>query len=694
MDKKFWLLLVGVLVGSVLNFQTAAGQTITPDMFQHLHQANIKKDSAVLRWNSLDIEGQLIVRHKLAGENDSNFVYSPPFSSKNIEYGVGGLYSKKWFEWQVGAFPTANTSDISTVVWSEMSEFQSLAPKHYEGVKFGLFEILTLIGALGFFIYGMKIMSEGIQKIAGNKLRQVLSAMTSNRITGVLTGFGTTALIQSSSATTVMVVSFVNAGLLSLKQAVGVIMGANIGTTVTAFLVAYLGFGKFSISAYALPIIAIGFPLLFTKGTRLKSIAEFLIGFALLFMGLELLKTSVPDLDTQTLSFLHSLNGYGFLSTIIFVLIGTIITIIVQSSSAAITLTLILCDQGYIDFQMAAGIVLGENIGTTITANLAALIGNTAAKRAARAHLIFNLAGVFWMLLVFPFFLDGIDAFVQEILQKESPFTAISSVKDGLSWFHFFFNIANTVIMIWFVKSIVKIVRRVVPDRGEEDTFHLSYIGTGMMGTPELSLLEAKKEVVKFGRITTKMSSFLQQLLISADKKKQQALLEKIKKYEEITDRVEEEVVSYLTKVSEGKLTDSSSVRIRSMMSITNDLERIGDIFFQMSKSIERKNSEKVWFTPEQRNNILEILSMVDDAFEVMVSNLESEFEDVSLSEAADREEKINLLRNKLRASHLQNVEKGEYNFKSGLIYNELFSSCEKVGDHIMNVSEAIIGKV
>ena len=371
---------------------------------------------------------------------------------------------------------------------------------------FGIFELFKLVGALGFFIYGMKVMSDGIQKVAGSKMRSILSKMTSNRFLGVATGFMITALLQSSSATTVMIVSFVNAGLLTLVESIGVIMGANVGTTITAWLISLLGF-KVKISAIALPIIAIGFPMMFSSKSSIKSWAEVLIGFALLFMGLDELKHAVPNLkeNPEFLGFLASYADMGVFSTLLFIGVGTILTLVVQSSSAAMALTLVMCYEGYIPFELAAAMVLGENIGTTITANLAAMVGNVHAKRAARAHLIFNVFGVVWMLFAFKIFITNIDAYMINNMglsplnfDIENPV----AIPLGLSIFHTTFNILNMLFLVGFVPLISRIVIKMQPSKGEMDEeFHLEHIGTGLMQTGELSVLEANKEVTKFGNI-------------------------------------------------------------------------------------------------------------------------------------------------------------------------------------------------
>ena len=365
-------------------------------------------------------------------------------------------------------------------------------------MNFGFFEILTLVGSLGFFIYGMKIMSEGIQKLAGAKMRNVLGAITNNKFAGILTGFFTTSVIQSSSATTVMIVSFVNAGLLTLRQAIGVIMGANIGTTVTAFLVLGLGFGKLSLATYSLPLIALGLPLIFFKRDNLSSLGDFIIGFALLFMGLEALKSSVPSFDQGGFyNIIEPLTNHGIFSVIIFVFVGTIVTILVQSSSAAMALTLVMCTKG-LPFEFAAAIVLGENIGTTITANIAAIIGNIYAKRAALAHLIFNLIGVLWMLVFFYFFTENIE-YIVKTNSEWFPFDTSSgetiegsTIQWSLALFHLTFNILNTLFLVWFIKNIENAVVKVISSKADDDEiFQLKYFSNSTLSS-EFSILEVK----------------------------------------------------------------------------------------------------------------------------------------------------------------------------------------------------------
>ncbi len=563
-------------------------------------------------------------------------------------------------------------------------------------MQFSFFDFLTLVGALGFFIYGMKIMSEGIQRAAGNKLRGILKSMTSNRFVGVITGFLITSIIQSSSATTVMTVSFVNAGLLTLVQSVGIIMGANIGTTITAWLVSLFGF-KVKIATICLPIIAIGLPMVFSK--RLKNWGDFIIGFAFVFMGLEALKGAVPDIkdNPEILSFVSNFADMGYLSYLIFILVGTVLTIVIQSSSATMALTITMCHSGWIPFHVAAAMVLGENIGTTITAQLAALIGNVHAKRTAWLHTLFNMVGIFWMLLILPFVLNTIDQYlVQGYLNKPSAFTESTSIPIALSLFHSTFNIANTIFLIGFAGYLVNLVTKIIPSKNEEDEqYSLEFFSLGLLDTAELSILESKKEVIKFGMITRRMHGFIRELFINNSKKESSTLISRIIKYEEITDRIEVEIVNYLLKVSEEELAKETANKVRSQLNIVRDLERIGDIYFQMALVIERKKEDKVWFWPEQREGLLELCALVDNAFEVMMENLKaSSITEEHFERAFQAEKAINLKRDQIRNNHWKHVEKKEFDVKTGLVFNDLFSSLEKVGDQIINVSEALSGRI
>ncbi len=566
-------------------------------------------------------------------------------------------------------------------------------------MSFGLYEFLSLIGALGLFIFGMKIMSDGIQKFAGDQMRSILRKITQNRIAGIFTGFGTTAIIQSSSATTVMIVSFVNAGLLSLRQAIGVIMGANIGTTVTAFLLLAFGFGKFSISDYSLPIIAIGLPLFFMSNSKLKSFGEFLIGFALLFRGLDALKdlmSFIKEDPTFIKTIIEPLDQFGFGSVIIFVGIGTLLTVVVQSSSAAMAITLSLCGGlNGLPLELAAAIILGENIGTTITANMAAMIGNVHAKRAARAHLFFNVIGVLWMLAIFYPFLKFVDYLVSEtffnalIIDGDSE----STTRWSLAVYHLSFNIVNTLLLLWFIPHIERLVVRILPSKTDDDEMFQLKFFSSTIPVGELSLLEAQREVVKLGKIVSRMNTFCQTILLEKKESEFRNYIDRIAKYEDITDKIEEEVASYLTKVSQNELSERTSEKIRAMLSMVGDMERIADIYYQISKTTERKRKNKIWFTPEQRERLLEMYSLMNQVLENMCKNLEMRYSEVELTEAKKLEKSLNKLRKEIRKEHFTNVEKGEYRYDNAAIYSDLFNSLEKIGDHAISVTQSITGE-
>ena len=562
-------------------------------------------------------------------------------------------------------------------------------------MRFGILEFLTLAGSLGLFIYGMKAMSEGLQKVAGARMRDVMKVMTANRFMGVVTGFVTTVLIQLSSVTSVMVVSFVNAGLLTVRQSIGVLMGANIGTTVKALLFSALGFAAMDIHVFALPIIGLAFPLLFLKGKQSRAIGEFMMGFAILFIGLEFLKNVIPVPEGEGVAALNGIARYGTWSVLLFTLLGMLFAMLVQSSSVALAAAMVLCQRGIIGYEMAAATVLGMNLGTTVTANLAALIANVWGRRAARAHFVIKAIGVIWALLLFTPYLRAIESYVLRV-HGTSPYVDKEVLVWALTYLHISFNVINTLLLIGFIPQIERLVTRMVPSRTSDDeTYRLEYIDDPVMAlSPELSLIEARKEISKFGKLTASMSGMLDQLLVSTNDAERTVLFEKVARFEDITDRMEVEISKYLTRTSSEAKDEDMSERIRAMLSIISDLERIGDIFFQMSRMLERKQEERLWFTPEQRANLQELLDLVDQAFAIMQKNLDAEVGTVAIDEAVEAEQRINQKRDQLRRSHLKSIETGDYNVKSGLIYNDLFSSCEKIGDHVINVSEALVGEV
>lgn len=553
-------------------------------------------------------------------------------------------------------------------------------------MDFGIWDLLRIVGALGFFIYGMKVMSDALQQVAGSKMRQVLRKMTSNRFTGVATGFLITAILQSSSATTVMTVSFVNAGLISLMESAGVMMGANIGTTITGWLVSLIGF-EVKVSAFALPIIAIAFPFMFSGKQNRRKWGEVAVGFALLFMGLDELKHAVPDIKghPEVLEFLHGFADGGFFTRLMFVGVGTLLTVIVQSSSAAMALTITLTTQG-LPIEIAAAMVLGENIGTTITAELASLVANVHAKRSARIHSLFNLVGVTWMIIVMPSFLDALNYLFPAPPDKESNQFALAA-------FHTAFNLINVLLCIGFVKFIVDIAIKSVKSKGEEDeSFQLKHIGSGVFGSPELSIEEATKEVAHCGEITQRLYNMLSGLFGETDGKAFKKRLERIHKYESITDSMEIEIANFLSETSAEEMSETATIRTRGLLSIVGDLERIGDIVYQTSKGLERRLQDKAYFTPENRANIEKMIAVVGESLEIMVKNLNQPYANVSIEAAQEAEQKINDLRDSLRRQHLVNIQKGDYKINTALIYNDIIHSLEKIGDHVINVTEAIVG--
>lgn len=558
-----------------------------------------------------------------------------------------------------------------------------------------LTSILQLAGSLGIFLYGMKLMSEGLQKVAGDRMRNILAAMTKNNLTRVLTGLLVTAVIQSSSATTVMIVSFVNAGLLTLVQSIGVIMGANIGTTVTAWLISIAGF-KFDISSAAIPLIGVGLPFLFSKNGKRKSVGEFILGFALLFMGLDFLKNSVPRIEpgSPLLQFIAGFSGSGMLPVLAFVVIGTVLTMIIQSSSATMALTLIMCSNGWIPFELAAAMVLGENIGTTITANIAAAVANVSAKRAARSHLIFNVFGVIWVLMVFHPFVHGIDFLLRQF-HAGSPLHELVAIPFGLSLFHTMFNVSNTLILIWFTPYIVKLSTWMVkPSKSKGDEiFRLQYIDRGILSTSELSLFQAKQEIEVYARRTKKMFSIVQDLLNETREKEFCEQYKRIQKYEEISDNTEIEIADYLAKISEGDLSEESGKRLQGMYKMIDNIESIGDSVQKIARTLETKRVAQAYFSPEMKEKITHMFALIDRAFDVMIENANkgyTKLHDDHMAMAYGIEEEINEYRNILQSEHIKAIETGQYKYTAGVFYSNIISDAEHMGDFIINVSEDI----
>ncbi len=566
-----------------------------------------------------------------------------------------------------------------------------------------ILQIFTLLGALGMFLYGMNLMSSGLQKASGDKLRGFLSAMTSNPFKGVLTGLGITTIIQSSSATTVMVVSFVNAGLLTLAQAIGVIMGANIGTTVTAWLVAWLGF-KADISILAIPLMALGFLFSNSKKNQRQNIGELIVGFSLLFLGLSFMKESVPDLNEtpQVLDFVKTWSSHGFGSVLLFMVFGTVLTLVLQSSSATMAITLIMLSMGWIPFNMACAMVLGENIGTTITANIAASVGNTEAKRAAMSHTIFNMFGVIWALILFVPLLSLVGSII-ELFGLPNPAAEGFMVSDptsaegtsalyGLSMLHTLFNTINTLILVWFIKYIEKAVKWIIktPKNHDKDSFRLKYISAGPVSTPELATEQALKEIIHFAQISRNGLGYANTAIAESETNKFEELRNKLVKYEEISDRIEYEIASFLNDVSMGDISEITSIRVKAMYKIIGELESLGDSGEAISRILSRKNIHKKTFDAATIKKLQSMVTLVDSAYEAMLENLEAADNGTleNISNAYNAEERINNLRNELREEVIEELEDGGKNYQTSVYYMDIVNELERMGDFIINISQ------
>ncbi len=570
----------------------------------------------------------------------------------------------------------------------------------------GILQIFTLLGALGMFLYGMNLMSSGLQKAAGDKLRGFLSAMTSNPFKRVLTGLGITAIIQSSSATTVMVVSFVNAGLLTLVQAIGVIMGANIGTTVTAWLVAWLGF-KADISILAVPLMLFGFLFSNSKKNQYKNIGELIVGFSLLFLGLSLMKESVPDLSQtpEVLAFVKEWSSLGFWSVLIFLGFGTVLTLVLQSSSATMAITLIMLSMGWIPFEMACAMVLGENIGTTITANIAASIGNFQAKRAALSHTFFNVFGVIWALILYRPFLSLIGRITELIFGVPNPssdgFAVVgptdptaTSALYGLSMLHTMFNLINTCILIWFTGLIEKVVTKLIkePENKEDKAFRLKYIEAGPLSTPELATEQAFNEIIHFAQISKNGLGYARAAINETDPDKFEELRGKLVKYEEISDRIEYEIATFLNAVSVEEVSERTSIIIKSMYKIIGELESLGDSGESISRILSRRNIHGKKFDADTVKKLNGMVDLVEQAYDVMIENLKLAF-DGKLDEIANAyaaEEHINTLRNNLREEEIESIDNNQKNYQTSVYFMDILSELEKMGDFMINISQSL----
>lgn len=556
----------------------------------------------------------------------------------------------------------------------------------YTFLAMTILEILLIIinftGSLAVFLFAMKMMSEGLQKVAGSKMRDVLGKITNRPLSGIITGATVTAAIQSSSATTVMVVSFVNAGLLSLSGAVAVIMGANIGTTVTAWIISLFGLGESS-GLFNLPLLiaALSLALFLSRRDRIKYVAQAVIGLSLLLVGMELLQAAMPNLENYP-SFLQgiaSMSRYGFWSVLLFVVIGALLTCIVQASAAMMAITLVMCYNGWIGLDMAVALVMGQNIGTTITANIAAIVANVAGKKAARAHLVFNVLGVIIILIVF----RPVIALINYVFPDDYPL--------AISLFHTIFNVGNTMILAWFIPQILWLVDRMVHEKKkvEADEYRLSYISHGPVNTAELNLQSAKKEIQLFSKQVIRMYALLPELRTARNSKEFEDVMQRIERYEKLTDRMEMELTQFLTKVGGGDLSSHGSQRVSSMLRIVDNLESVGDSILQIALTRKNKRDDAVHFGELLNRNLAQMSALVENTLMVMDSNL-ADYNHADIAAAHAAEQDVNLFRDQLRNEHLNALKRGAYDYEVGIAYSALFSQYEKLADYVVNVSEAI----
>jgi len=549
-----------------------------------------------------------------------------------------------------------------------------------------IINIFSLVGSLALFLFGMKTMSEGLEKFAGDRLRSILAAMTKNRVMGVLTGILITALIQSSSATTVMVVSFVNAGLMTLAQSIGVIMGANIGTTVTAWIISAVGF-KVNIAAFAIPLLAVGMPLIFSSKGNRKSIGEFVFGFSFLFMGLSFLQEAATamNIGDMVAGMLAHVPQDSFLTILLFVIVGALVTMIVQASAATMAITLMLFGMNIpgFGFEQAAALAMGQNIGTTITAFMASLTANTQARRAALAHMFFNVFGVVAFLIVFYPACNAVSWFVDSVMGGGNDLFKLSA-------FHTAFNIINTLLLIGFVRQIEMLVCRVLPLKAQDEDYRLRFISGGLLSTAELSIMEAQKEIRHFAERCQRMFEFVPELMQITDEMEFNKLFSRIGKYENITDSMEMEIAAYLNKVSEGRLSDASKAQIQKMLRQITELESIGDSVYNLGRTLNRHRMHcQDAFTPEQTQHMQTMLGLVEGSLEEMMKRIDLTAPRTNITKSINIEHEINNYRKQLRNQNLSDVNAGLYSYQLGVFYVDFISECERLADYVMNVVQA-----
>ncbi len=553
--------------------------------------------------------------------------------------------------------------------------------------NWGIFQWLKLIGALGLLIYGMKVLSDSTQQLSGSKLRNLLESLTSNSFKSILTGLGITALIQASAITVIMTSSFTSAGLISLRQAAGVIMGANIGTTIKGWLISMLGF-DLNLYQYALILFALSFPFLFLNKSNFRSIGNLIIGLALLLLGLDFIKNTVPSLTTETpwVNFFMNYQDIPVLTTLLFVALGIVISFIIQSSSAALILSMALISNGVLSFEAGVAMILGENIGTTFTCEIAAMIGNTNAKRTVRIHTLFNLIGNLWAILALPVLMEII-AHSMVYLGWGNPITDSSNAGAiGLAFFHTLFNVVNTLLLVGFIPQLIDLAKSTVRKKHtQKKQTDLQFIGSGLVSNPALSLSEARKSIYKLANTTLNMSHLASQLVTEKDSKVQELKINQLQKLEDESDAQEKSILRYLNSISEGELSPATAKQIHILSVVAHDFERIGDTYDRIGKILHKRLNDKIWLTPNQRSNILSLFNEVNKGFELLMENIQTD--KINLQEAIRIEDSINSLRNRFRKEYFQALDESDQNIKGGLLYSELFTLLEKIGDHILKIT-------
>lgn len=553
--------------------------------------------------------------------------------------------------------------------------------------------ILTILGSLTLFLFGMKLMSESLQRFSGNRLKAIFSSIASNKLKAITAGFVVTGIIQSSSAVTVMLVSFVNAGLFSLSQALGIMMGANIGTTVTAWLITLFGF-KFEFSSILLPVLGLSLPLLFLPGVRNRSIGEFMLGFAILFLGIQFLKNSVPNINENSpiLAFFTSISNQVTFKYLIFAGAGLIVTMIIQSSSATIALTIVMCSKGYITYDAAAAMVLGENLGTTITANLAAIMANRAAKRLALGHALFNFFGLLWAFVFFKS-LVNLSSEAALLIAGSSNIPENTIYPLGLSILHTGFNLTNTLILAWFIPSFKNLLEKIIPLKASENkSYKLRYFKSRFMAMNDVDILQAQEEIHNFGKHITHMFSLIPEYLMEKGEDKYETLRKNIYKCEEESNKLDREITNFLTRIAENDLSEANSRQLTAMFKITDEMENVAHQCLKMEHTIHNKNEAQAWFSQEMRDELFLLFKLVNEALTTMNENLSHEYKSGLIEKANDNEIKINELRDKLLQLNNYRIETGEYNYKQATFYDELLNQCEKLADHVIHINQAIAG--